>query len=170
MDAASQRMSEGIGQAIKAEVDGYHFYTMAARSTEDEQGRSVLLALAQDELEHVRFLKAQHAALLASGKPDEQIRLGPRAELKGTSPIFSAALLARAGEAHLEMSALSIGIQLELGAVEFYAGQAKAATHPTVRAFFEELADWERGHYQALLRQQEAMKDDYWAGGGFSPF
>ena len=170
MDAASQRMAEGIQQAIKAEVDGYHFYMMAARSTEDEQGRSVLQSLAQDELEHVRFLKAQHAALLATGLPDEKVQLGARAELKGASPIFSAGLLARAGEAHFEMSALSIGVQLELGAVQFYDAQAKAAPHPRVRAFFEELADWERGHYQALLRQQEAMKDDYWAGGGFSPF
>ncbi len=170
MESASQKLTEGIHQAIKAEVDGYHFYMMAARSTEDEQGRSVLQSLAQDELEHVRFLKAQHAALLATGQPDESVKLGARAELKGSSPIFSSALLARAGEAHFEMSALSIGVQLELGAVQFYDAQAKAATDPKVRAFFEELADWERGHYQALLRQQETMKDDYWAGGGFTPF
>jgi rubrerythrin len=143
---------------------------MASRSTEDEQGKRVLRSLAEEELEHVRFLKAQHAALLATGRPDEGIKLGARAELTGTSPIFSAGLLARAGEAHLEMSALSIGIQLELGAVQFYGEQAKAAPHPRVRAFFEELAEWERGHYHALLQQQESMKDDYWAGGGFSPF
>jgi len=41
------------------------------------------------------------------------------------------------------MSALSIGIQLELGAVHFYRAEAAAATDASVTAFYEELALWE---------------------------
>ena len=68
------------------------------------------------------------------------------------------------------MSALSIGIQLEAGAMAYYREAARQSDDPAVRAFFDELADWETGHYHALLRQQEGLKEDYWAAGGFSAF
>lgn len=35
---------------------------------------------------------------------------------------------------------------------------------------YTELAEWESGHYEALTRQQEELKEDYWSAGGFSPF
>ena len=36
--------------------------------------------------------------------------------------------------------------------------------------FFTELAEWEAGHYEALLTQQESLKEDYWSASRFSPF
>ena len=92
------------------------------------------------------------------------------ADLSGASPIFSEHLKSRLQDAHYEMSALSIGIQLEQSSMAYYKEQAGRHADPAIRAFFEELADWERGHYEALTRQQESLKDDYWYGAGFSPF
>jgi rubrerythrin len=165
-----KRLTDGLQQAIKAEIDGYHFYMMAARSTSDDKGREVFESLARDEKEHVRFLSLQYDAFMDRGAPDPAATLGRRAELQGTSPIFSAQFRERIAEAHLEMSALSIGIGLELSAVKFYQDQAAQAGDEIVKKFYNELADWEHGHYQALLQQQESLKEDYWAGGGFSPF
>jgi rubrerythrin len=68
------------------------------------------------------------------------------------------------------MSALSIGIQLELASMNYYREQAEKASNPDVSGFYTELADWETGHYNALLRQQEMLKEDFWAKGGFAPF
>jgi rubrerythrin len=70
----------------------------------------------------------------------------------------------------MEMSALSIGIQLELNAINFYKTQATEIDNQEVKKFFRELVDWETGHYHALLRQQESLKEDYWSSAGFSPF
>ena len=170
MTAAAASMLEGLKQAIAAEGDGHHFYLMAAASTQDAQGKEIFQRLAAEELDHIRFLRGQYRALLETGRPDPSMRLGPRADLSGASPIFSPALRDRIAEAHFEMTALSVGAQLELAAVTFYRAQATAATDPTVRAFYEELVEWEQGHYQALLLQQDALKEDYWAAGGFSPF
>jgi rubrerythrin len=155
---------------MKAETDGYHFYMMAAASTRDEKGREVLEQLAQEELTHLRFLKGQHESLARTGKIDPALRLGVRVDRSGPSPIFSPALRERAGEAHFEMSALSIGLQLELSSQKHYRAQAAAAGDPDVAAFFVALADWEAGHYDALARQLDELKESYWAGGGFSPF
>ena len=170
MDAATKRVTEGLQKAIRTETDGYHFYTMAAVSVQDPKGKEVFTRLAQDELSHLRFLRVQYQSLLEKGKPDQQARLGPRTEWAGENPIFSEKIHKRIDDAHFEMSALSIGIQLELNSEQFYRGEAQAADDPAVKAFYTELADWESDHYHALLKQQESLKEDYWAQGGFAPF
>jgi rubrerythrin len=170
MDESTQRVTSGLEKAIKTETDGYHFYTMAAKSVEDKKGREVFGRLAQDELLHLRFLMTQYRSFLDHGKPDEKAALGPRADLTGENPIFSDAIKSRIQDAHFEMSALSIGIQLELNSEQFYRGEAEAAEDPAVKKFYTGLADWESDHYHALLKQQESLKEDYWTQGGFAPF
>jgi len=170
MDKATKRISEGLVKAIQLEVDGQHFYRMAAKSTADPKGREVFERLAREEEEHQRFLKTQYKSVSETGAPSKEVRLGSPADLSGTSPVFSDQIQTRLGEAHYEMSALSIGIQLELSSIQFYKSEAKAVTEPTVRSFYTELAEWESGHYNALLRQQEMLKEDYWHAGDFYPF
>ena len=48
-------------------------------------------------------------------------------------------------------------------------GSSQVAADPAVREFLGELADWERGHYEILLREDEALRDDYWNANRFSP-
>ena len=161
---------EGLLKAIQSERDGHSFYMMAANSTEDVKGKDIFAMLAKEELDHMQFLRAQYDSILNTGKPDRSAKLGPRADLSGGFPIFSDGIRARIKQATFEMSALSIGIRLELDAMKFYQSQSKAADDPQIKGFFAELADWESGHYHALLKQQEALKEDYWSAGGFAPF
>lgn len=167
---ANEKVTAGLKQAILAEMDGRHFYLMAAEKTSDSKGKEVFLQLADEELEHHQFLKKQYQAILQNGRPDSQLKLGAQRPLGGESPIFSPALKKRLGQAQYEMSALSIGLQLEQNAMNFYRTQAEQAAEPTIRRFFQELAEWENNHYRALLAQQEALKEDYWSGSGFAPF
>ncbi len=168
-DNASQ-LADGLLQAIKAERDGQSFYQMASHSTRDPRAREVFSRLAAEELDHMQFLTEHYHSVLKTGKPSETAKLGARTELTELSPIFSVGIKARIRDAHIEMSALSIGIQLELDAMKFYRSQADTVDDPTARQFYAELAEWESGHYQALTRQQEELKEDYWSAGGFSPF
>lgn len=171
MDAeARTRVLAGIEQAIQAETSGHHFYLMAGQTTSDPKGKEVFASLAQEELDHLRFLQLQRKSLLETGLVDAKAQLGPQITLGGDHPIFSQSLVDRVAKAHFEMSALAIGIQLELNAQRFYGEQAQAAPEEDVRLFFERLARWEAGHYQALLRQQDNLKEDYWSAGGFAPF
>jgi len=170
MDAATKRILEGLEKAIQAEVEGHHYYLMAARSIEDAKGREVFEKLAQDEVDHARFLQAQYDAVRATGKPNPEITLGEAAKLEGPHPIFSESLRERIKTAHFEMTALSVGVQLELNAVEFYRGEAEASGNPDVAAFYRKLADWESSHYHALLTEPDSLKKEYWTEGRFSPF
>lgn len=170
VDDVMERLAGALKEAIQAEIEGQHFYRMAARSTDDPRGREVFERLAQDEVAHERFLRAHHDSILRSGKPDEGARLGTATDLSGSSPIFSEALRSRIGEAHFEMTALSVGIQLELTAEKFYRRTSEQTPDPLLKQQFLELAEWEAGHMRALLAQQEELKEDYWAASGFSPF
>lgn len=170
MSEATQRITEGLKKAIRFEGDGHNFYMMAANNTSDPKGREVFEMLAREEMKHMQFLRAQYDSYLKTGKPDTSVALPPHGALKGDHPIFSEKLKDRIGDAHMEMSALSIGIQLELNSIQFYKQEAQATDNDEVERFYTELADWEQEHYDALLRQQESLKEDYWAAGGFAPF
>ncbi len=170
MGDSNQRIIEALVAAIRAEGDGFNFYSMAAGSIKDEKGKEVFFTLAQEELSHKHFLEAQLESFRKNGSVDKSIKLGNPAGLESDSPIFSPQIKNRLKEAHFEMSALSVGIQLELSAQNFYRKEAKEAKDPDVREFFEKLAEWEALHYHALLRQQDELKDDYWTDGGFAPF
>jgi rubrerythrin len=163
-------IAESLQRAIKAEMEGNSFYTMAANSTTDSKGQEIFRTLAAEELDHMKFLKGQYESIIKTGRPDPEMRLGTKLNLSGAFPIFSESIKSRLKEAHIEMSALAIGIQLELDAMNFYKSQAKEVADAEIKKFYDTLADWEAGHYHALLNQQESLKEDYWADAGFAPF
>lgn len=170
MKNTGMSLADGLLTAMKAERDGHSFYLMAANSTGDPKGRTVFETLAREELDHLQFLKKHYESVTTTGKLSDSARLGPKMELTGASPLFSEGIKKRVKEAHFEMSALSIGIQLELDAMNFYRVQAEQCEDPQAKDFYSELSAWETGHYQALLMQQEELKEEYWSQGGFSPF
>lgn len=170
MDTNRERIMEGLKAAIQSEADGHHFYMMASRSAEDPKAAEVFAIMAQEEKSHAGFLRKQYQSFLDTGAPDPAAVLPGRKDLSGASPIFSSDIKARIGEMHIEMSALSIALKLELDAERFYRDQARLAGGGPVTAFYSELADWESEHYQALKRQMDEVKEDYWQQGGFAPF
>ena len=170
MDDKRASVAEGLMKAIKAERYGHSFYLMAANSTEDPKGKEVFETLAREELNHMHYLRMHYDSILKTGKPSDRADLGSQADLSGKSPIFSEMLRSRVQDADFEMASLTIGIQLELDSMNYYRSQSEASGDPGLKKLYAELAEWESGHYQALLRQQEELKDDYWSDGGFAPF
>jgi rubrerythrin len=169
-DEGKKRILDGLERAMRAEREGHYFYKMAAGATADPKGREVFARLADEESGHFEFLRAQHVSIAGSGAVDPAVRLGRAADLSGASPIFSPRLRERIQDAHYEMTALSVAVQLEQDAERHYRAEAAAAADPAVRAFLLELAAWEAGHYAALTAQQDELKEEYWAAGGFAPF
>lgn len=170
MDKSTQRVADGLKKAMQAEHEGRHFYLMAAQSTKDPKGQTTFNTLAEEELDHFNYLKRHYESVVKTGKIDPAATLGEQKALSGMHPIFSDDIQKRVKDAHYEMTALSIGIQLELSAVQFYRAEAEAATDPEVRKLHETLAKWEQGHLTALEQEADALKEDYWHDAGFAPF
>jgi rubrerythrin len=170
MDKKIQDILDGLKQAIQAESDGHHFYLMAAQNTKDDKGKEIFGSLAKDEIDHFNFLTVQYKSFLETGKPDPLRTIVKPIELTGNNSIFSDDFKKRLKEAHYEMSALSIGAQLELNAINFYKDHAAQSSDPVVKKFYEELAEWESTHYQMLIHQQEQLQEEYWLQSNFYPF
>ena len=170
MEEGTKRIAAGLEKAMQAEIEGYHFYQMAAKSTEDAKGRETFRYLADEEQGHFNFLKAQHESITKTGEVATDVQLGEKREFAGGHPIFSDQIRERIGRAHYEMTALAIGIQLEKSAVEFYEAEAQAASDPAVKALHRELMIWEQGHLSALQAEADALKEDYWHEARFAPF
>jgi rubrerythrin len=169
MEQKIESVVVGLKQAMQAEADGHNFYVLAAKNTKDKKGKEVFLSLAKDEAEHLEYLKAQYQSFLKTGGPDSHIKLGKSKTRPGKSPIFSNDFKKRLGKAQLEMTSLSIGAQLELNAIEFYKKESDKASDLIVKSFYAELAAWESGHYELLVRQQQLLQEDYWLENRFFP-
>ena len=170
MDDTAKRTIAGLEKAMQAELEGYHFYQMAAQNTKDAQGRETFNSLAEDERDHFNFLKAQRDALAETGELASDAKLGEAKDFTGAHPIFSEQIRTRIGGAHYEMTALGIGIQLEKSAVDFYRGEAEVAADPGIKDFYLALMKWEQGHLDALSKQADELQKDYWSEAGFAPF
>lgn len=170
MTDTKDKRTEVLFEAMKAEFEGHHFYTMAAKACEDPKGKETFARLAAEELDHYEYLKGQIEAIRETGNVDGSLKLGARLDLVGASPIFSDSIRGRIADAHFEMTALAVGVQLEKDAEAYYRGAADEEDDPTLGAVYRELAEWEAGHYRALLAQQDNLKEEYWAGSGFAPF
>ncbi len=165
----SERIIAGIKEAMLAERQGIEFYTVAARTTADEKGKEVFLMLAAEEGRHLDYLRSLYRDVATTGMAG-YYDIDSGAELGGNSPIFSDELRHRLADAHWEMTALSVGLHLELASIERYRTMARQAEQPELRRFFESMARWEEGHAGALERQSRSLREDYWNQAGFAPF
>lgn len=160
----------GLKEAILTEHTGNNFYAIASQNTADPKGKEVFLTLAAEEALHEKYLKAQYARI-ADGRPADPLP-GPdaAAPLDGDSPIYSPELLHRIGEAHWEMTALSVGLQLELNTIARYRELAAGAGLPELQQFYTRLMHWEEGHARALEKQSKILREAFWQESGFAPF
>lgn len=161
---------EAIKTAMQTELNGIQFYELAAQRTDDEKGKAVFKLLAKDEVKHFRELQKHYRSLVSTNKWAPSINLGEaKAIFEGDSPIFSNELKKRIKETHFEMSALSIGALLESDAIDYYKKMAETIDDPKAKELFKILWKWEQGHLEAITKQLDILKEDYWAEQNFAP-
>jgi rubrerythrin len=164
-----KKIMQALTKALKAEVEGQNFYLMAADQTRDARARKVFRQLAREEKNHELFLWAQYQSILEKRGPDAAATMGSRSALTEPGPIFSPEFADHITSAHFEVAALAIALRLELRAVKLYREAAEQTQDPMLRTCFEDLARWEAGHRDALTRQLDDLRLDYWSTGGFTP-
>jgi len=168
MDKNKEDILEGLKTAIEAELTGYTFYKNAAESTKDPMGKETFIRMAEEEMSHFNYLRHQYKSVLEKGAFDFSKSI-KRAHKQADHPIFSDAIKSRIKESHFEVSALSIGMKLEMDAMNFYRSCSEEAQDEKVKQLYRELADWEQGHYRAFKQQLDALKQDYFEANNFIP-
>jgi rubrerythrin len=169
MPDARSRLLTPLRDAIIAERAGNAFYEAASRNTPDPKGRETFLLLAAEEALHEKYLREQYALVSAGAVPSPLID-SSGAIFDARSPIFTPELKERIGTAHWEMTALSVGMQLEENSIRLYRRLSQESEAPEFQHFFEKLARWEEGHATALRRQYHLLLESYWQEARFAPF
>ena len=170
MSDSQETVRQILRQAYQIEVDGYTFYSMAADKADKPAVQELFDKLARDEVEHQAYLKGVARSFDTEGVA--AFRVGRREpELKAVSDsVFSDRFKEQARGAAFEMGVLSIGMQLETRAIAYFTRAATETGEQEVKDFYQFLADWEKEHLDALQSLHNAVREDFWTEGRFSPF
>lgn len=141
--------------AIQMEVEGHQFYAKAAEQVTWPEGKEMLLELAQDEMEHIRILKEEHAALVAgkdwlsADRVAPQIVSGERRPL----PVFEtdqAKIAGMVDDRADALDVLDVAIKNEYKSHTYYAEQENSAQDPEAKRIFAWLVKEEKYHQATL--------------------
>lgn len=156
-----------LNTAYKTEVAGYHFYTTAAAYASDAKGRAVFMNLAKDELTHIMVISNISDSLKQDAgwvRYEEALKTGASLMQKGLQ-IFPEdnELVKRLGADRTDLNAVSIGIEIEEAAVEFYSRLLNEATEADEKVVLTKLLEMEKGHLKILRWEIEALrKTGFW--------
>jgi rubrerythrin len=160
---------KGLKTAIEAELMGHEFYKNAAKSTDDPMGKETFSRMAEEEMAHFNYLRHQYKSVMENGDYDFSKKLNKKQVKHADNPVFSEQIKDRIKDSHFEVSALSIGMKLEMDAMKYYRSCAETAHNKEAKKFYTELADWEKDHYLAFERQLENLKEEYFIANNFVP-
>ncbi len=128
---------EALRIGIQSEIDAYHYYKDAQKHFNDREAKELLAALANEEKKHRLRLEEEYARL--SGKRLLYINLPKKRRL--AKPFLPEAS---------DLEILSVAIEQEREARDFYEKAAKRTIDPQGRLVFEELIKEEQRHFDLL--------------------
>lgn len=151
--------------AIINEMEGEHFYRLAAANNGDEQARQAFLYLAAEEGKHQRWLR-EMADKLAAGNP-----LAFNAGSLDETPHQNIFARFRPGTetGSLAVSAMYVGLLLEKASVDYYREAASLTSLAVTRQLYEKLTNWELAHLEYFEKAYDDLKEEWWQQQGFSP-
>jgi len=165
-------ISKVFKAAFKSEMDGHVFYAHAADLTSDEFGKGVFNRLAAEELMHLDAIRTIAESLEKGGDwMNYKDALKAETAAKRESSVFpdDNELMEKLKVEQSDINAVSIAIENEERAVEFYNDLLKGAETPEERVFLTEILEMEKVHLKLLRWEYESLlKDGFW--GDFMEF
>lgn len=155
-----ERVMENLKRAARTEVEGYDFYISASNIMEDKHGKTVFRHLAKEELEHIGALTAISKALEVKGEwLTYEAAVATGGSDKGGAPIFMGEneLTKRLKQNPTELNAVSIAVEVEEKAVDFYFAMLKKTNKPDEKAVLTKILDMEKNHLKLLRWERESI-------------
>ncbi|HBR16262.1 MAG: hypothetical protein A3G39_07330 [Deltaproteobacteria bacterium RIFCSPLOWO2_12_FULL_43_16] len=162
-----EKAIENLKIAVRTEMEGYDFYIAASNTIKDEHGQNVFRHLAKEELEHITVLTAISRSINTGGRwlsYKDAVAQGD-ANKKG-APIFleENELTKRLKKNPTAIGAVTIAVEVEDKAVQFYSGLLKVATEPDEKTVLTKILDMEKGHLKLLRWERESViHTGFWA-------
>ncbi len=155
-----------IKKAIINEIEGYEFYSMAANNANSEEVKNAFLELAEEEMQHVVWLKDLFNKIKDDNIADFQLALISEPVFPG---VFKWENIDRK-DAGIAVSVFGIGIQMEKASIEYYVKAAKETDIKEAKELYNMLIKWEKVHLDKFASHYEELKESWWLEQGYSPF
>jgi rubrerythrin len=157
MSDVIQAHVEALQVALDTEKQGYRFYMVAAKSSNDPKGREVFEHLAKDEIEHMGVIATMYESLTNN---EPWMTYEDAVEKYGSTPsekIIFPDVPDEPQENFSDIKALEEALEFEKKAVEFYTKQAKDCEEEQARAFYHSLIEIEEGHVQIIQAELDSL-------------
>lgn len=165
--AEKQQLLESIKKAMQAEKDSVTLYENAANHARDEEVKKFFNERREEERRHFNYLLKYYQEISGDLQPSD---LDPGFKPSQEETIFSDDFIRRIGEDQFLFSAISTALLLEKESFEHYSKCAQQTNNATLKSFFNILEEWEKEHYDELLRIQKDSERYYWEVNRFEPF
>jgi Fur family ferric uptake transcriptional regulator len=138
---------------------GYTFYTNASRKTVDARGRRMFQRLAAEESEHLRKLQNEYRDLVQENDwlKREPARLPVSRKIAQELFPQKDLLRSQVNDRTTELEALNIAMELERRSHRYFKEFAGQLRDTRSRELFMDFAKEEQLHYEALLKEYEAV-------------
>ena len=153
MSETKDKVAEVLRIAIKGEEDGYFFYNLLAEKATNKEAKRKLQGLRDDEGRHKETLIEMYRKYVG-GEVGEL----PAKGLTALAEVFRKGQLE---ERKTEMDFISLAIEAELAATNYYQQEKELVKDDFFRNIFDQLADEEHLHYELLMAEKEALSGNY---------
>ncbi|PKP04623.1 MAG: rubrerythrin [Bacteroidetes bacterium HGW-Bacteroidetes-6] len=156
--------------AILMEKRGMALYEEVVARTQSEEVKMIFQIMADEEKVHAKYLAEQFKSYMSTNTFTRQDLSTSDGDEKIVDMILSGNIKNQINAAGFEAAAIGAAIDMETKAIEVYRNRANESTDENEKALFNWLADWERGHYEVLLKLDNELKERIWADNDFWPF
>ena len=154
---------EIIKESLKLELDGKSFFEQVADMTHNELGKKMFTKLANDETQHLKVFSDIFTQMVGEDWKKHVGDVKPRHEAPMIDALKKKVTDAGKEERASELEAISIGMDLERNAIDFFCNAAQRTKDEKARDIFNKIADEERLHYDLLQAQYDYLSNSgYW--------
>ena len=161
MAEISQQIKDAIKGAILLEINGRKFFNHAADVTQHERGKKMFRFLAEEEGRHLEVFSNLFSQILGGEDWKKYIKSH---EIQGEAPLVEKLKeRMKREEGKGETEALSIGMQLEMDAINYFQKAASETDDAVTKKIFTEISEEEKFHYDLLQAQHDSVtKSGFW--------
>jgi len=157
-------MLSALKNAMRGEMDSISIYQNALANSKDTEVIKFFQNMVEEEQRHYNYLLEYYQSIT-----NEEIL--KEINTKNTeNMIFSDNFIKRIGSNQMLFSAISVATLLEKNAFEFYQRSVDQTDDEVLKKFFEKMVNWEKQHYDDLIKIADEAENTYWQKNRFEPF
>ncbi len=160
---------EIIKKAILMEARGKALYMEVANKTNSPEVKKIFELMAAEEQMHIDFLSEQYKNYSKHGVFVKQ-NLNAKEDNDITKLILNVEIKEQISGAGFEAAAIEAAINFETKAIEYYSKRAEESVDIEEKNLFNWLSNWEKSHYELLIKLDKELTEKIWFDNQFWPF